>query len=122
MEENMKIVYASRTGNVESLIGKLGCTDTLQITTGNESIAEEYILFTYTDGYGDVPSEGDGFLATNGALLKGVISSGDCSYGEAVCLAGDKFSSDDNVPYLYKVENDGSTCDVSAITAILAKF
>ena len=118
----MKIVYASRIWNVESRIGNLVCTDTLQITTGNESIAEVYILFTYTDGYGDVPSEVDGFLATNGALLKGVIASGDCSYGEAFCLAGDKISSDYNVPYLYKVENDGSTSDVAAITAILAKF
>ena len=52
----MKVVYASRTGNVETLIGKLGITDALHIEDGTEKVSEDYILFTYTDGFGDVPS------------------------------------------------------------------
>lgn len=32
----MKVVYASRTGNVEALIGKLGITDALHIEDGTE--------------------------------------------------------------------------------------
>lgn len=32
----MKVVYASRTGNVETLIGKLGITDALHIEDGTE--------------------------------------------------------------------------------------
>ena len=46
----MKVVYASRTGNVEALIGKLGITDALHIEDGTEKVSEDYILFTYTDG------------------------------------------------------------------------
>ena len=47
----MKVVYASRTGNVEALIGKLGITDALHIEDGTEKVSEDYILFTYTDGF-----------------------------------------------------------------------
>ena len=52
----MKVVYASRTGNVESIISKLGIEDALKIEDGSETVEEDYILFTYTDGFGDVPS------------------------------------------------------------------
>ena len=53
----MKVVYASRTGNVESIISKLGIEDALKIEDGSETVEEDYILFTYTDGFGDVPYE-----------------------------------------------------------------
>ena len=35
----MKVVYASRTGNVEALIGKLGITDALHIEDGTEKVS-----------------------------------------------------------------------------------
>ena len=68
----MKVVYASRTGNVETLIGKLGITDALHIEDGTEKVSEDYILFTYTDGFGDVPYEVSDFLENNPSI-KGVI-------------------------------------------------
>ena len=40
----MKVVYASRTGNVEALIGKLGITDALHIEDGTEKVSEDYLL------------------------------------------------------------------------------
>ena len=92
----MKVVYASRTGNVEALIGKLGITD----------------------GFGDVPYEVSDFLENNPSI-KGVIASGDTGYGEAYCLAGDKISEDYHAPCLYKVENDGTDEDVEAIKELL---
>ena len=73
----MKFVYASRTGNVESIVERLGLSDPLKIETGSESCDQDFILFTYTDGYGDVPAEVEDFLNDNGSLLKGVIVSGD---------------------------------------------
>ena len=42
----MKVVYASRTGNVESIISKLGIEDALKIEDGSETVEEDYILFT----------------------------------------------------------------------------
>ena len=57
----MKIVYASRTGNVESLINKLNLT-AVKIEGQGETVSEDFILMTYTDGFGDVPSEVEDFL------------------------------------------------------------
>ena len=82
----MKIAYASRTGNVESIVAQLDM-ESVRIDSGNETLAEDYVLFTYTDGYGDVPAEVEAFLAGNAMFLKGVVVSGDTGYGEAYCLA-----------------------------------
>ena len=68
----MKYAFASRTGNVEEIISSLGI-DALRINDGSESIDEPYILFTYTDGYGDVPAEVENFLMANGTLIQGVV-------------------------------------------------
>ena len=97
----MKYAFASRTGNVEEIISSLG-------NDGSESIDEPYILFTYTDGYGDVPAEVENFLMANGTLIQGVVCSGDTNYGDAYCQAADKISEDYGCEILYKVENSGT--------------
>lgn len=114
----MNYVYASRTGNVESIIQQLGL-DALCIQSGDETIEGPFVLFTYTDGYGDVPVEVESFLSQHGAYLKGVIVSGDTSYGEAYCQAGDKIADEYGVECLYKVENAGEATDIEAIKKIL---
>lgn len=110
----MTYVYASRTGNVEEIVNTLGI-DALRIEDGSESITEPYILFTYTDGYGDVPSEVDSFLMANGTLIQGVVCSGDTGYGEAYCQAADKISEEYGCEILYKVENAGTSEDIENI-------
>ena len=109
----MKVVYASRTGNVESIISKLGIDDALKIEDGSETIDEDYVLFTYTDGFGDVPYEVDEFLQSQSEHLKGVVVSGDTGYGDVI-------AEQYNVPCLYKVENDGSDEDIEAIKKVIA--
>lgn len=118
----MKIVYASRTGNVESIVNRLGLIDTFQIDKDQGDINEEYVLITYTDGYGDIPVEVDDFLSSNSDYLRGVIVSGDTGYGEAYCLAGDKIAQEYNVPCLYKVENDGDDQSLEDIKKIIASL
>lgn len=115
----MKYAYASRTGNVESIVSQLGL-DALFIQSGDETMDEPFILLTYTDGYGDVPMEVEAFLLANGQNLKGVIVSGDTSYGEAYCQAGDKIADEYGVECLYKVENAGEASDIEAIQKILS--
>lgn len=112
----MKIAYASRTGNVESIVAQLDM-ESVRIDSGNETLAEDYVLFTYTDGYGDVA-----FLAGNAMFLKGVVVSGDTGYGEAYCLAGDKIAEEHDVECLYKVENAGTPEDIAAIKEKLASL
>lgn len=118
----MKIVYASRTGNVESIINRLNLNNVLKIESGQEKIEEDFLLFTYTDGYGDIPMEVEDFLSLNGQHLKGVMVSGDQSYGEAYCQAGDQISEQYNVPCLYKVENDGQEEDIKNIAQIIQDY
>ena len=114
----MNVYYASRTGNVESMIGKLGIAAT-KIESGDEVADGDFILITYTDGYGDIPAEVDAFLANNSSKLKGVIASGDTGYGEAFCGAAkaivEKYGSED----LYHFENDGNDEDVNAILQLV---
>lgn len=48
----MKLVYASRTGNVQKLTDRISAADTFKIVSGEELVKEDYILVTYTDGDG----------------------------------------------------------------------
>lgn len=114
----MKVVFASRTGNVQSIVDCLS-VDALEISSGDEAVSEPFLLITYTDGYGDVPMEVESFLNSNGDHLKGVIVSGDQGYGEAFCKAGDVIAEQYNVPCLYKVENDGTDEDIEEIKKII---
>jgi len=118
----MKIIYASRTGNVEMFINKLGINDTLQIETGQEIVVEDYVIVTYTDGYGEVPEEVEEFLANNPNFLRGVAASGDHDYGEAYCLAADVIADTYGVPILGKFEFDGTDGDVTAFLEELSKL
>lgn len=118
----MKIVYASRTGNVQSFIDKLGADDVLKIETGTESVDEKFILVTYTDGYGDVPEEVLDFLQSNADKLAAVAASGDLSYDDAYCLAADVISDMYGVPVLLKFEFDGSQEDVQKFLEAISKM
>ncbi len=114
----MLYVYASRTGNVESIVTNLGL-DALKIETGSETVDGDFILFTYTDGYGDVPPEVEDFLSVNGSHIKGVVASGDTAYGEAFCQSGDKISELYGCPVLCRIENDGTDEEIAQLKAAL---
>lgn len=117
----MNYAFASRTGNVESIVNALGL-DAVKIESGAETVDGPFVLFTYTDGYGDVPGEVLDFLVANSPDLKGVIVSGDTGYGDAYCKAGDVIAEDYGVECLYKVENAGTDEDIENIRAILEKL
>ncbi len=119
----MKYVYASRTGNVESIVTNLGL-DALRIEDGTESIDDDFVLFTYTDGAGDVPPEVSDFLSSNGSHIKGVVASGDAdTFGEDLfCLSADKISEEYGCPILAKVQLDGTEEDMETIKAALASL
>ncbi|MDF9837966.1 MULTISPECIES: class Ib ribonucleoside-diphosphate reductase assembly flavoprotein NrdI [unclassified Breznakia] len=115
----MKIVYASRTGNIDLFIDKLGIPNTMKIE-GDQPINEDFILLTYTDGYGELPYEVESFLTNNKNHIKGVIGSGDSSYGEEVfAKAADVVAENYGVDCLYKFENDGTDEDVEKVKNIL---
>ncbi|MDQ0359365.1 class Ib ribonucleoside-diphosphate reductase assembly flavoprotein NrdI [Breznakia pachnodae] len=116
----MKVVYASRTGNIELFLDKLDLENLEKIESGDEKVNEDFVVVTYTDGYGEVPYEVDAFLTNNKDHLKGVISSGDRSHGEEVfAKAGDVVAETYGVPCMYKFENDGDDEDVKTVKELL---
>ena len=117
----MKIAYASRTGNCENIVNKLGI-ENIFISSGEESINENIILLTYTDGYGLVPTEVEDFVNNNKEYIKGIIASGDKSFGDAYCGAGVTLSEELNVPLIMKIENSGTDEEIEELKKSLEAF
>jgi protein involved in ribonucleotide reduction len=115
----MKIVYGSRTGNVETFVGKLGLSNTMLIKNGSETVDEEFVLITYTDGDGELPYEVEEFLGNNANFIRGVAGSGDKDYGDNFCMAATIVSDQYGVPVLATFENDGERTDVENFLAAL---
>lgn len=118
----MKLVYMSRTGNVQSFVDKTGIQDTFEIENGDEVVDEDFVLVTFTDGYGDLPGEVETFLSNNADHIVAVAASGDLSYDEAYCLAADVVADTYGVPIIGKFEFDGTDEDVAKFLNEFSKF
>lgn len=101
----MKIVHASRTGHAEILMNRLNINNPARITSGDEKVDKDFLLSTYTDGHGGIPTEVETSLGHHMSYTRGVIASGGTGCGEVFAQSGDKISEAYNVPYLYKIEN-----------------
>lgn len=109
------IIFASRTGNVRSIVQKLGlpAKDLVEV----EKMDEPYLLFTYTDGLGSVPPIVDQFMTANFDLCKGIIVSGNRNFGHAFFgRAGDLLAAQYGIPLIEKVEMRGTPANYEAIT------
>lgn len=108
------IYYASRTGNVCSIIDRLALPNK-EIQVGVH-VAEPFLLFTYTDGLGQVPAVVTSFMEQHHKWCKGVIVSGNSNFGAAnFCGAGDALSKQYNIPIIRKIELRGFASDDQAI-------
>ena len=118
--EFMKYVYASRSGNVEELVHILGL-EAMKLKDGTETIDQDFILFTYTDGRGVVPPVVTAFLKENHSYLKGVIVSGNMQrHGDTFCGAGRIISEMYGVPVIAQVDGVGDAYDHRAIRGKLS--
>ena len=112
------IIYASRTGNVRSIVNRLFEIDpTIQSSDikATADMSEPFLLFTYTDAIGQVPQEVISFMNRNHQLCKGVIASGNTNFGKNFCKAADIISETYNVENLYKVDLRGKESDLHNI-------
>lgn len=121
------IVFASRTGNVRYIVRKLDKSiPTMEIIEGAEQfISEPYLIFTYTDGLGEVPERVSKFLdmGDNAKYLKGVIASGNTNFGHNVfCFSADVISEKYNVPIINKIELRGYDKDIKIIEEAYEKI
>ena len=107
----MKLVYASRTGNVQKLIDRLGA-EAVKIETGNEAVQGDYILVTYTDGAGVIPEVVEAFISHNRDGLKGAAVSGNKErHPDTFCGAADRLVEKYGVKIIatFDKEGDGKT-------------
>jgi protein involved in ribonucleotide reduction len=109
------IVFASRTGNVRSIVDKLHLPS-LEIVL-DLVVNQPYFLLTYTDGLGDVPEFVSTFLEyrENRKYLKGVIASGNINFGESFCKSADVISEKYHVPVIQRIDLRGTDEDLFLI-------
>lgn len=108
------IAYASRTGNVRFIFSQLGLPG---IEIGEDTtIAEPFLLMTYTDGLGQVPPIVQRFMDKYGAYCIGVAVSGNCNFGHHnFGKAGETIAAQWNIPLVRKLELRGFPQDYEAI-------
>ncbi|ENQ3077607.1 class Ib ribonucleoside-diphosphate reductase assembly flavoprotein NrdI [Bacillus sp. WLY-B-L8] len=106
----MLIAYDSMTGNVKRFIHKLNMP-AVQINE-NLVLDEEYVLITYTTGFGNVPERVLQFLERNHERLKGVAASGNRNWGDMFGASADKIATRYEVPVVSKFELSGTNKDV----------
>lgn len=107
----LKIIYFSRTGNLEKFVKKLEYDNCLQITEGL-IINEPFILVVSTIKFGEVPIEYKKFLKDNNKWLIGVAGSGNRNWGSNFAKATNTISEKYNVPIINKFELSGNSHDV----------
>lgn len=109
----MKVIYDSKTGNVERFVKKLPfpCFSVKEV----DKLDEPFVLITFTTGFGQVPSTSLNFIENNKSYLKGVISSGNKVWGKMFGKAADTISAEYNVPVLYKFELSGDSHDLDMV-------
>jgi protein involved in ribonucleotide reduction len=109
-EQEMLIVYDSMTGNVKRFIQKLNMP---AVQIHDELLLEkEYVLVTYTTGFGKVPERVAKFLERNYDRLKGVAASGNRNWGDKFGASADHIAKAYEVPVLSKFEMAGTNKDI----------
>jgi protein involved in ribonucleotide reduction len=106
----MVIVYDSMTGNVKRFVNKLQMPSVK--IHDDLKMDDDFVLVTYTTGFGSVPDKVKKFLDENAEYLKGVSASGNRNWGNSFAASADKISLEYNVPVLTKFEMAGTKKDV----------
>ena len=109
------IIYASRTGNVRSIVNRLleidptiQCSD-MKVSAG---VSEPFLLITYTDKLGQAPEEVINFMKHHHHLCRGVVASGNTNFGKVnFAKAADLISEMFNVDSLHKIDLRGKDSD-----------
>lgn len=108
------IAYASRTGNVRYIVSKIEA-ESIEIREDLQ-IDKPYLLVTYTDGFGDIPTKVSRFLEQNETHCKGVVVSGNSNFGPRnFGGAGEKIAAKYQIPLVRKLDLRGYQADYEAI-------
>ncbi len=111
----MKIAYMSLTGNVRNFVDRLGVSDLVEIVTGDESIDGDFVLITHSPDAGEISYEIEDFMDEYKNYCKGVVASGDRSYGDDYTLVAETISEEYGVPIVHRFELMGTDEDVEVV-------
>ncbi len=125
------VYYSSASGNTARFIARLGLPALrIPIRPGDPMPAPVSPFVLVTPSYAD--GEGRGAVAKQiirflndpdrRALIRGVIASGNRSFGATYACAGGVVSAKCNVPVLYRFELAGLDTDIARVRAGLEKF
>jgi protein involved in ribonucleotide reduction len=117
----MLVAFASKTSNVERFIKSFPDIKSVKITD-NLLLEEDFILVTYTTGFGQVPQLVEDFLTKNNKYLRGVAASGNRNWGDMFAKSADVISDKYNVPVLMKFELSGTINDRKKFASIYSQI
>jgi len=106
----MLVVFDSMTGNVARFIHKLPYPS-FKIEPGLK-VKEDFILITYTTGFGKVPEAVTAFLKESHPYLKGVAASGNRNWGHNFAISAEIVAKKYRVPVILKFELAGMKKDI----------
>ncbi len=100
---------------MSSVVSKLNLPS-IEIKEGIH-IETPFLLFTYTDGLGDVPAVVARFMQHFHPMCRGIIVSGNSNFGHHVFgMAGDKLAAKYGIPLVCKLDLRGFPQDYEKIT------
>ncbi|WP_288481902.1 class Ib ribonucleoside-diphosphate reductase assembly flavoprotein NrdI [uncultured Deinococcus sp.] len=119
----MLLAFDSLTGNVRRFVGGVqaalpDCALDAQPVQAAQP-TEDFVLFTYTFGTGQVPATTARFLEQHGGRLRGVVSSGSFHWGDNFGRAGDLIAARYGVPLIAKINKGGTAQDRETVAAWL---
>lgn len=107
------IAFASRTGNIRYICAQINLPN-IEIKEGL-SIKAPFILATYTDGLGAIPSVVEQFMKKNYSHCFGIIVSGNRNFGAMFGAAGDLLAKQYDIPLICKIDLRGQQRDYARI-------
>jgi protein involved in ribonucleotide reduction len=114
----IKVYYDSLTGNVRRFTERLPFE--AESIAEVEEVSSQFILVTYTTGFGNVPPTSAEFLRKHGDYLIGVASSGNRNWGHNFGKAAEHIAQHYNVPILLKFELSGTNDDIKTLAERVA--
>ncbi|AIA64135.1 flavodoxin [Staphylococcus phage S-CoN_Ph2] len=115
----MELIYYSKSNNTKRFIDSLD-TDLEKHNIDSEP-KDNYILFTPTYNFGQIPEPVQNFLDKHSNKMIGVVSFGNRNWGSLFAVAGEKISDEYGVPLYCKLELSGTKKDKQKIEDIIRK-
>ena len=120
--KQIQLVYYSLTGNIEHILKKtLYYTLAIKVAS-NLTMEKNFILFTPSIGFGEVPYEVNSFIKKNYSYCVGLIGSGNKNWGDNYCKAVKTLQNQYKIPILATFELSGSLQDIENINNIISNF